>query len=190
MKKVIARVRLNPGQGGYFDPITRIHLTHGDPERDVYAGMNTEGLKSAVRNKRISLISGSLGEFVPPFKLVRQSNGKVILVTNDQKKHQQQKVEKLSVKKENSNPKVSVEEKPVDIKDEITVKEPEKKLEVPVVKDIPESSQDIVVSDDIKDPSEPVEQKTKVEEAKTTNPFKKNKKKGSSKDKTEEPKSE
>lgn len=89
MKKVIARVKLNPGQGGYFDPITRIHLTHGDPERDVYAGMNTEGLKQAVRNKRITLVSGSLGEFVPPFKLVRQADGKVVLVANNQKKNVQ-----------------------------------------------------------------------------------------------------
>ena len=89
MRKVIARVKLNPGQGGYFDPITRIHLTHGDPERDVYAGMNTEGLKAAVRNKRISLVSGSLGEFIPPFKLVKQANGKVVLIANNQKKNKQ-----------------------------------------------------------------------------------------------------
>lgn len=105
MKRVIARIKLNPGQGGYFDPITRIHLTHGDPERDVYAGMNTEGLKQAVRNKRISLVSGSLGDFIPPFKLVRQSDGKVVLVANNQKKNTQQPI---TVKKDDVKTPVNV----------------------------------------------------------------------------------
>ena len=77
MKQEIARIKLNPGQGGYFDPITRIHLTHGDPIKVVYAGMNTTGLKAAVRSKRISIISGSLGDFSPPFKLIKGKDGKV-----------------------------------------------------------------------------------------------------------------
>ena len=77
VKQEIARIKLNPGQGGYFDPITRIHLTHGDPIRTVYAGMNTTGLKAAVRSKRISIISGSLGDFSPPFRLVKGKDGKV-----------------------------------------------------------------------------------------------------------------
>lgn len=82
MKQPIARIRLNPGQGGFFDPVTRIHLTHGDPVKDIYAGMNTEGLKAAIRSKRISLISGSLGASVAPFKLIRRQDGKVVIVPN------------------------------------------------------------------------------------------------------------
>lgn len=77
VKQEIARIKLNPGQGGYFDPITRIHLTHGDPIKIVYAGMNTTGLKAAVRSKRISIISGSLGDFSPPFRLIKGKDGKV-----------------------------------------------------------------------------------------------------------------
>lgn len=77
VKQEIARIKLNPGQGGYFDPITRIHLTHGDPIKVVYAGMNTTGLKAAVRSKRISIISGSLGDFSPPFRLIKGKDGKV-----------------------------------------------------------------------------------------------------------------
>lgn len=77
VKQEIARIKLNPGQGGYFDPITRIHLTHGDPIKAVYAGMNTTGLRAAVRSKRISIISGSLGDFTPPFRLIKDENGKV-----------------------------------------------------------------------------------------------------------------
>ena len=97
MRKVIAKIKLNPGQGGYFDPITRIHLTHADPEKEIYAGMNTEGLKNAIRNKRISLISGSLGDFTPPFKLVKQANGKIALVMNNQKKMVQPTANKTKI---------------------------------------------------------------------------------------------
>lgn len=86
VRKVIARVKLNPGQGGYFDPISRIHLTHGDPEKDIYSDMNTSGIKAAVRNKRISLVSGSLGDISPAFKLVRRPDGKVALIANNQEK--------------------------------------------------------------------------------------------------------
>ena len=86
MRKVIARVKLNPGQGGYFDPISRIHLTHGDPEKDIYSDMNVSGIKAAVRNKRISLVSGSLGDISPAFKLIRRPDGKVALIANNQEK--------------------------------------------------------------------------------------------------------
>lgn len=123
MRKVIAKVKLNPGQGGYFDPITRIHLTHADPEKEIYAGMNTEGLKTAIRNKRISLISGSLGDFTPPFKLVKQANGKIVLVMNNQKKVVQPAVNKKQVE---SKPSVK-EEIPVNDK-EIPVTIPDKQI--------------------------------------------------------------
>ena len=86
MRKVIARIRLNPGQGGYFDPISRIHLTYGDPERDIYSDMNVSGIKAAIRNKRISLVSGSLGDLSPAFKLVRRPDGKVALIANNKEK--------------------------------------------------------------------------------------------------------
>lgn len=98
MQKVIAKIRLNPGHGGFFDPITRIHLTHGEPEADVLAGMNTTALKAAVKNRRISLISGSLGEYTPPFKLIRNANGKIAIVANQPK--EEQPAQKLSPKKE------------------------------------------------------------------------------------------
>ena len=111
MKQVIARIKLNPGQGGFFDPITRIHLTHGDPVRDVYAGMNTEGLKAAVRNKRISLISGSLGNNVAPFKFVRRQDGKVVIMSNKIQETVQQEETAPKIKAKAGN--VSKKPKPV-----------------------------------------------------------------------------
>jgi hypothetical protein len=57
---VIGIVRLAPGQVGYFDDITRIHLTIASPEKQVTSGMNTTNLKRAVKSKSILLISGNL----------------------------------------------------------------------------------------------------------------------------------
>lgn len=94
MRQVIAKVKLNPGSGGYFDPITRIHLTHGNPIGCVYAGMNTTGLHSAVRNRRISIIEGSLGAFNAPFKLIKNGDGKIVLAVNDNKKKETVKQDK------------------------------------------------------------------------------------------------
>jgi hypothetical protein len=58
--KAIGTIRLAPGNVGYFDPITRIHLTISNPEKPVLDTMNTEGLKQAVRSGSIKLISGTL----------------------------------------------------------------------------------------------------------------------------------
>jgi len=189
VKKVIARIKLNPGQGGYFDPITRIHLTHGDPERDVYAGMNTEGLKQAVRNKRISLISGSLGEFIPPFKLVKQADGKVVLVPNTQTKTKQQKTDikplkSVPVKEEQSvdDIKVTVKSEPAPVVDKIqdVITVPEKVTVEPVTEPAP--VQEFV---NIKEDS------AEQSDSKSFNsPFKKNKKKNAGKKDNEEQKSE
>lgn len=57
---VIGIVRLAPGQVGYFDDLTRIHLTIASPEKPVISGMNTNNLKRAVKSGRILLSSGSL----------------------------------------------------------------------------------------------------------------------------------
>jgi len=113
VKQVIAKVKLNPGNGGYFDPVTRIHLTHGSPIGNVYAGMNVTGLQAAVRSRRISVVEGSLGKFEAPFKLVKANDGKVVLAVNkpeentgkQEKAPEPKKVEKKETKAE--EPKVT-----------------------------------------------------------------------------------
>lgn len=60
MSNVIGRVRLSKGRVGYFDELTRIHLTISRPEAPVYAGMNTANLKRAVRGGVLRLVAGSL----------------------------------------------------------------------------------------------------------------------------------
>jgi hypothetical protein len=57
---IMGIVRLAPGRVGYYDEITRIHLTISSPERPITEGMNTTNLKRAVRSRVLNLVSGSL----------------------------------------------------------------------------------------------------------------------------------
>ena len=56
----IAIVRLAPGEVGFYDELTRIHLTIADPQKPVTKGMNVAGLRRSVKSKRLLLVSGSL----------------------------------------------------------------------------------------------------------------------------------
>ena len=61
-KDIIATIRLAQGEGGYYDELSRIHLTAGNPQRDVYAGTNCTQLRRSVKSGRLRLLFGSLGE--------------------------------------------------------------------------------------------------------------------------------
>ena len=122
MTKVIARVRLNPGKGGYFDPISRIHLTHGEPEKDVLSSMNVTNLRQAVRNKTISLVTGSLGSSTPAYTLTRNNNGKIMLVANSPKTTMQTHVNP-AIKSKKVEEKLSIESAVV--QEEKKIEEPE-----------------------------------------------------------------
>lgn len=165
--KVIAQIKLNPGKGGYFDPISRIHLTHGNPFADVYAGMNTTGLKQAVYNKRISLISGSLGVIEPPFKLVKGKDGRMVLVPNKPNKieevKEQPKKEEAKVETPASVEKVEVKESVVE---EATHKVEETVEEIiPEVKETTEEIKEEIVeevseeAEEVKEDEEPTKKK-------------------------------
>ena len=168
--KIIAKIKLNPGNGGYFDPISRIHLTHGNPFADVLAGTNTTGLKKAVWNRRISLVSGSLGPIEPPFKLVKDASGRMVLVPNNtENKKQEVKIEKQ--KKE--EPKVE-EPKVEKIKEEIVEEVKEEKVEEPVV----EETKEEVVEETTEEIVEEAEEATDEEESTEKKKRKKKKKSG------------
>ena len=59
-REMIAIIRLAPGEVGFYDDLTAIHLTRAKPERAIFAGMNTKNLRKGVRYGRILLVSGSL----------------------------------------------------------------------------------------------------------------------------------
>lgn len=60
MSHVIAKVRLAPGQVGFYDELTRIHLTISNPEKFILSGMNVTNIKRGVHSGRLRLMSGSL----------------------------------------------------------------------------------------------------------------------------------
>ena len=154
-KQVIAKVKLNPGKGGYFDPITRIHLTHGDAEKPVFAGMNTTNLRKAVRDKRITITSGSLGEFTPPFKLVKTADGKVVLTQNNGKVNAVKETKKEVPKK--TEEKEPVVEEPV-IEEPQPAPEPEPVVEEPVAEE-PVVEESVEETEEAEEVEAPVEEK-------------------------------
>lgn len=173
--KIIAKIKLNPGKGGYFDPISRIHLTHGNPFADVYAGTNTTGLKQAVYNKRISLLSGSLGVIEPPFKLVKGKDGRMVLVPNNKngekieaKQAKEVKIEQPKVEEPKAE-EVKVEEVVEEVKEEV-IPEPvveETPAEEPIVEETAEEVEEVSEeSEEAKEEEESTDKKKKKKKSK------------------------
>lgn len=79
----IAEIALMPGQGGYWDPLSRIHMTAGNPHAIVYGGTNCAQLRRSVKAGRIRLVWGTLGSHVSPFK-VELVNGKYVIAPNEE----------------------------------------------------------------------------------------------------------
>lgn len=87
MREPIAKIALAPGQVGYYDKYSRIHLTLGKPEAIIYSGTNCAQIRRSIKAGTIRLISGTLGEQVPPLKLVKTAKG-IKLVSNAAKEHE------------------------------------------------------------------------------------------------------
>lgn len=60
MAQVIGIIKLAPGEVGFYDEISKIHLTMSRPKAEVYDYMNTTKLIRAVRSKVLILVAGSL----------------------------------------------------------------------------------------------------------------------------------
>lgn len=58
--KIRASIKLAPGQVGFYDERTGLHLTLAKTTEDVYENMNIYGIKQAVRQGRVIVTSGSL----------------------------------------------------------------------------------------------------------------------------------
>ena len=80
-KEIIATIHLAPGRVGFYDPLSRIHLTLSHPETYVYSGTNCASLRRNVKSGVIRILEGTLGEDVPPLKVVKV-NGKYHLASN------------------------------------------------------------------------------------------------------------
>lgn len=60
--KIIAVVKLAPGNIGWYDELTGIHLTISRSTANVYSGSNTTNLTKALRERVIELVKGSFIE--------------------------------------------------------------------------------------------------------------------------------
>ena len=95
-RKIIAEIRLAPGQVGYYDELSRIHLTLAEPQRPVYAGTNCTRLRRSVKNGCLQLVSGTFGPEPSPFKLVKKNN--TFYVVSKSKKEFNKEINKVSEK--------------------------------------------------------------------------------------------
>ena len=130
-REVIATIKLAMGRVGFYDELSRIHLSIGAPTAHVYSGTNCARLRRAVRDGVINLIDGSLGGNVPPFKIVKVGD-KLKLASNVEE--EMKPVEKQAIKEDlvaETKKEKTTEEKPVEPKKEPAkeeaVAEPEEK---------------------------------------------------------------
>ena len=64
MRAPIAKIRINAGNPGWYDPLTNIHLTITRPEAFVYEGSNTTNIKRSISHGLVHIIEGSSEEVV------------------------------------------------------------------------------------------------------------------------------
>ena len=57
----IAVISLAPGQVGFYDDLSGIHLSLANREAKVYKGTNTAGISNAIKEGKITVVSGSIG---------------------------------------------------------------------------------------------------------------------------------
>ncbi len=135
--KIIATIKLAPGQVGFYDPLSRIHLTLGNPTATVYSGTNCAALRRNVKAGIIRILDGTLGNDVAPFKIVKVGD-KYKLASNSVEENKPVYAEEAAPKKEEAKEQVAVEITPVitpEVKEEAVAaaEEPsEEAVEAPV----------------------------------------------------------
>lgn len=136
-KNVIARVKLNIGQVGYFDDLTQIYLTRQNPYADVIAGMNCTTLVNAVKAGKICVVEGSIHQNSIVKKLFKLPQTVVSAPVEMQQKAPAEATEEVSVEKEIPIMEPVAEETPI-VEEVLVVEEPiVEKIEAPAKEEIP-----------------------------------------------------
>lgn len=86
MREIIATIKLAPGQVGYYDEYSKIHLTIAHPETAIYSGTNCAQIRRSIKAGRIILTSGTLGAEVAPVRIIKTPTG-VKIVSNKDAEH-------------------------------------------------------------------------------------------------------
>ena len=125
MSRVIATIRLAMGRVAYYDELTRIHLTIDNPIQEIYEGMNLINIRKGVKNKSLTLLSGSLdvknednkNNFIPVdnIKSAINKEEKKVKEVKENKDTEEEKPKEVIVE-EDKNSEPIIEEKVEEIK--------------------------------------------------------------------------
>ena len=116
--KLIATIRIAPGNVGWYDATTGIHLTISRPTADVYEGMNLTNIKRGIQYKTITLLSGSLNEDASVKAKEVKENKQKNIVLNEEVKSVVETTEKSTKEVVEV-----IEEKVIDTAVEVEIKE-------------------------------------------------------------------
>ena len=169
MNNVIATIKLAPGRVGFYDELSRVHLTLGAPTAVIYSGTNCARLRRAVRDGVIKLVDGTLGGDIPPFKIVNV-DGKLKLASNIEA--EMKPVFKEEVAKKAAEP-AKAEEKPVEKVEKVVVEEVK---EEPVATEEVKAEEVVTEEAKVEEPAEEVAVEAEEEKPKKKNTRKSTKK--------------
>ena len=93
MKRAIAKIRLAPGNAGWFDPLTNIYLTLSKKECFVYNDQDISNIRKAVKENKLVLKEGKLPSPV-------SEDSKEVVKAKPVKKHVKPKEDKVIEKVE------------------------------------------------------------------------------------------
>ena len=93
MKRAIAKIRLAPGNAGWFDPLTNIYLTLSKKECFVYNDQDISNIRKAIKENKLVLKEGKLPSPV-------SEDDKKVVKAKPVKKHAKPKEDKVIEKVE------------------------------------------------------------------------------------------
>ena len=73
MKKIIASIKLAPGNRGYFDPLTGINLTISNSIGYIREDDDISNIKKAIREGKIKIVGGQLPPAINNIKPVKEA---------------------------------------------------------------------------------------------------------------------
>lgn len=138
-RSVIAEIKLAPGEVGYYDDYSRIHLTASSPTALIYAGVNCTQIKRSIKSGRLILLRGGFDtpQEIPANPKAVAPKTEVIIKKEEVKKvvkeEKKTETEPVKVEEEVIKPVETKVEEPVSVKEEI-VKTEEIKVEEPAPK--------------------------------------------------------
>ena len=105
MKRAIAKIRLAPGNAGWFDPLTNIYLTLSKKECFVYNDQDVSNIRKAIKQNKLVLKEGRLPSPVSEEKketvkksIKKQIAQEVVKVEKDEVIKQVEVIEKKEIK--------------------------------------------------------------------------------------------